>query len=104
MRGRGMMDGSGHRDSAAAASEAANRSRREQDADFDEEAPAGSGARRGVAVVDAGAPAHGFAGVMRGGFHLCRESYCRRHRVSARSANTPDGSTGNLGFCCAADA
>lgn len=36
--------------------------------------------------------------VMRGGSYLCHESFCRRYRVSARSANTPDSSTGNLGF------
>ena len=36
--------------------------------------------------------------VMRGGSYLCHESYCRRYRVSARSANSPDSSTGNLGF------
>ncbi|HEY8171441.1 MAG TPA: formylglycine-generating enzyme family protein, partial [Dehalococcoidia bacterium] len=26
------------------------------------------------------------------------ESYCFRFRVSARSANTPDSTTGNMGF------
>ena len=36
--------------------------------------------------------------VMRGGSYLCHASYCRRYRVAARSANTPDSSTGNLGF------
>ena len=41
---------------------------------------------------------------MRGGSYLCHESYCRRYRVSARSANTPDSSTGNLGFRVVADA
>src|SRR4051812_47716805 len=41
--------------------------------------------------------------VMRGGSYLCHESYCRRYRVAARSANTPDSSTGNLGFRCARD-
>lgn len=42
--------------------------------------------------------------VMRGGSYLCHESYCNRYRVGARSANTPDSSTGNLGFRCAGDA
>jgi len=41
--------------------------------------------------------------VMRGGSYLCHESYCRRYRVAARSANTPDSSTGNLGMRCARD-
>lgn len=29
---------------------------------------------------------------------------CNRYRVAARSSNTPDSSTGNCGFRCAADA
>ncbi|GAA3571436.1 formylglycine-generating enzyme family protein [Amycolatopsis ultiminotia] len=40
---------------------------------------------------------------MRGGSYLCHESYCNRYRVAARTANTPDSSTGNLGFRVAAD-
>jgi sulfatase modifying factor 1 len=35
---------------------------------------------------------------MRGGSYLCHRSYCNRYRVSARSKNTPDSSTGNCGF------
>lgn len=42
--------------------------------------------------------------VMRGGSYLCHASYCNRYRVDARSANTPDSSTGNLGFRCVRDA
>jgi formylglycine-generating enzyme required for sulfatase activity len=38
----------------------------------------------------------------RGGSYLCHASYCRRYRVSARNALTPDSSTGNIGFRCAA--
>ena len=41
--------------------------------------------------------------VMRGGSYLCHASYCNRYRVDARSSNTPDSSTGNLGFRCAVD-
>lgn len=41
--------------------------------------------------------------VMRGGSYLCHYSYCNRYRVAARSSNTPDSSTGNCGFRCAAD-
>ena len=48
-------------------------------------------------------PEHGTHRVMRGGSYLCHDSYCRRYRVAARSANTPDSSTGNLGFRCAKD-
>ena len=36
--------------------------------------------------------------VTRGGSYLCHASYCRRYRVSARNAITPDSSTGNIGF------
>lgn len=49
-------------------------------------------------------PEQGDARVMRGGSYLCHRSYCNRYRVDARSANTPDSSTGNLGFRCVRDA
>jgi formylglycine-generating enzyme required for sulfatase activity len=48
-------------------------------------------------------PDRGTHRVMRGGSYLCHASYCRRYRVAARSANTPDSSTGNLGFRVVAD-
>ena len=48
-------------------------------------------------------PPQGNLRVMRGGSFLCHESYCFRFRVSARSSNSPDSSTGNLGFRCARD-
>jgi len=35
---------------------------------------------------------------MRGGSYLCHESYCNRYRLAARTANTEDSSSGNLGF------
>ncbi len=41
--------------------------------------------------------------VMRGGSYLCHASYCNRYRVDARSANTPDSATTNLGFRCVRD-
>jgi sulfatase modifying factor 1 len=40
--------------------------------------------------------------VMRGGSYLCHASYCTRYRVGARSSNTPDSTTGNIGFRVAA--
>lgn len=40
---------------------------------------------------------------MRGGSYLCHHSYCNRYRVAARSSNTMDSSTGNLGFRCVRD-
>ncbi|MBT2722759.1 formylglycine-generating enzyme family protein [Bacillus sp. ISL-46] len=49
-------------------------------------------------------PSSGKARVTRGGSYLCHQSYCNRYRVAARSSNTPDSSTGNIGFRCAADA
>ena len=41
--------------------------------------------------------------VMKGGSYLCHESYCNRYRVAARTGNTMDSSTGNLGFRCVKD-
>lgn len=41
--------------------------------------------------------------VMRGGSYLCHASYCNRYRTDARSSNTPDSSTTNLGFRCVRD-
>ncbi|MBM7599093.1 formylglycine-generating enzyme required for sulfatase activity [Virgibacillus halotolerans] len=49
-------------------------------------------------------PDKGDSKVMRGGSYLCHKSYCNRYRVAARSSNTPDSSTGNLGFRCAKNA
>ncbi|KOV09470.1 serine/threonine protein phosphatase [Streptomyces sp. XY431] len=49
-------------------------------------------------------PPDGTARVMRGGSHMCHDSYCNRYRVAARSSNTPDSSAGNIGFRVAADA
>lgn len=49
-------------------------------------------------------PPDGDERVMRGGSYLCHDSYCNRYRVAARSKNTPDSSTGNLGFRCVVDA
>jgi len=43
----------------------------------------------------------GEAMVTRGGSYLCHDSYCNRYRVAARSSNTVDTSTGNMGFRCA---
>jgi formylglycine-generating enzyme len=48
-------------------------------------------------------PPDGTHRVIRGGSYLCHESYCYRYRVAARSANTPDSSTGNTGFRCVRD-
>ena len=48
-------------------------------------------------------PSHGTSRVMRGGSYLCHESYCWRYRVDSRSSNTPDSTTGNIGFRVAYD-
>jgi sulfatase modifying factor 1 len=48
-------------------------------------------------------PGEGTAKAIRGGSYLCHRSYCNRYRVAARSANTPDSSTGNIGFRCVLD-
>ncbi len=43
-------------------------------------------------------PSTGDAKVTKGGSYLCHASYCNRYRVSARTQNTPDSSTGHMGF------
>ncbi|MGF1470280.1 MAG: formylglycine-generating enzyme family protein [Rubrobacteraceae bacterium] len=48
-------------------------------------------------------PPFGRGRVIRGGSYLCHDSYCNRYRVAARSSNTPDSSTGNMGFRCASN-
>lgn len=48
-------------------------------------------------------PPTGQAKVMKGGSYLCHVSYCNRYRVAARTSNTPDSSTTNIGFRCARD-
>ncbi|MGO4500785.1 formylglycine-generating enzyme family protein [Paenibacillus sp. 2RAB27] len=53
--------------------------------------------------VNPSGPPKGTGRVMRGGSYLCHRSYCNRYRVGARSKNTPDSSTGNIGFRCAVD-
>jgi len=47
-------------------------------------------------------PPQGTDRVVRGGSYLCHASYCNRYRVAARTSNTPDSSSGNTGFRCAA--
>lgn len=48
-------------------------------------------------------PAQGDRRVMRGGSYLCHHSYCNRYRTDARSSNTPESATTNIGFRCARD-
>jgi len=47
-------------------------------------------------------PQSGKEKVMKGGSFLCHKSYCNRYRVAARTSNTPDSSTSNIGFRCVA--
>ncbi|MFJ9542254.1 formylglycine-generating enzyme family protein [Streptomyces sp. NPDC101225] len=54
--------------------------------------------------TDPKGPGRGTSRVMRGGSYLCHRSYCNRYRVAARTSNTPDSSTGNLGFRTVRDA
>ncbi len=48
-------------------------------------------------------PDSGNERVIRGGSYLCHRSWCNRYRVAARSHNTPNSSTGNIGFRCVVD-
>lgn len=45
----------------------------------------------------------GLSKVIKGGSYLCHDSYCNRYRVGARSFNTPDTCTANMGIRIAAD-
>ncbi|XP_075687996.1 formylglycine-generating enzyme [Rhinoderma darwinii] len=49
-------------------------------------------------------PSSGKDKVKKGGSYMCHKSYCYRYRCAARSQNTPDSSSSNLGFRCAASA
>jgi sulfatase modifying factor 1 len=49
-------------------------------------------------AVGPGGPQSGEAKVTKGGSYLCHSSYCNRYRVAARTHNTPDSSTGHIGF------
>ena len=52
---------------------------------------------------DPSGPTRGELRVMRGGSFLCHDSYCYRYRVAARSSNSPESSSSNIGFRCAND-
>ncbi len=54
-------------------------------------------------AYDPRGPGRGDRRVMRGGSYLCHDSYCNRYRVAARSANTPESTSANIGFRCASD-
>jgi formylglycine-generating enzyme required for sulfatase activity len=48
-------------------------------------------------------PPQGSGKVIKGGSYLCHRSYCNRYRVAARTSNTPDSTTTNIGFRCVSD-
>lgn len=49
-------------------------------------------------VDDPRGPGTGERRVLRGGSYLCHDSYCNRYRVAARNSNTPESTSGNIGF------
>ncbi|MET7303913.1 SUMF1/EgtB/PvdO family nonheme iron enzyme [Embleya sp. NPDC005575] len=59
--------------------------------------------RRGAADGPPTGPDIGRDEVMRGGSYLCHGSCRNRYRVAARTADTPDGSSGDAGFRSARD-
>jgi len=54
--------------------------------------------RQTATPVNPVGPTSGTTRVMKGGSYLCHASFCFRYRNAARSANTPDSATGNIGF------
>jgi formylglycine-generating enzyme required for sulfatase activity len=52
----------------------------------------------GAPARDPTGPVTGEARITRGGSYLCHHSYCTRYRVAARTANTPESASGNVGF------
>ena len=54
--------------------------------------------------LDPKGPNEGSAKVTKGGSYLCHASYCNRYRVAARTHNSPDSSTGHMGFRLVRDA
>lgn len=55
-------------------------------------------------LIDPKGPATGSDKVIRGGSHMCHGSYCNRYRIAARTANSPDSTSGHAGFRCVAAA
>ena len=49
-------------------------------------------------LEDPRGPDAGPGRVIKGGSYLCHASYCNRYRVAARTHNTPDSTTGHMGF------
>ena len=59
------------------------------------------GVNNSLEITNPLGPTSGTGRVMKGGSFLCHKSYCNRYRVAARTSNTPDSSTSNIGFRCA---
>ena len=58
---------------------------------------------KGELLDNPSGPKNGKVKLIKGGSYLCHSSYCNRYRIAARSANTIDSSTGNMGFRCVVD-
>jgi formylglycine-generating enzyme required for sulfatase activity len=54
--------------------------------------------RRTATPANPVGPPTGTTRVIKGGSYLCHASVCFRYRNAARTANTPDSATGNIGF------
>lgn len=59
---------------------------------------------KGAGGLSTEAGREGFSSkVLKGGSHLCAESYCQRYRPAARHPQTVDTSTSHIGFRCVRD-
>jgi len=54
----------------------------------------------GAPAQDPQGPPSGDERTKKGGSYMCHKSYCNRYRIRARSQNSEDTGTGNLGFRC----
>ena len=62
----------------------------------------GQGSKTCCSAKKASAPGHAVK-VLKGGSHLCAETYCQRYRPAARHPQPVDTSTSHVGFRCARD-
>ena len=59
--------------------------------------------RDALPLINFTGPSSGVERVKKGGSFLCTKERCHRYRPAARSSNSPDSSSANVGFRCVSD-